>query len=137
MKEVNKFLLEDVLSPLIGGADMDEYSHLWYVDSDNELVIKDIIKEFFLPYFQTLNDAYHSKLKLSFAYYLKNNSKVDFERIIDSHLLPFAPPSPAINFFKWMWEVFFPGEDIFSISLDDVVERNDQYESLRLFNRSK
>lgn len=131
MREVNPYFLDDILSPLAGGADFDELMYLQHLDANNEQEIKEILKEFLGPYFEGLSDIYKAKFKLSLAFYLKN-PKVDFESIIDSYLLPFNTPSQPINLFIWLWDLLFPNEDYFLISTEGIIEKKDQYEPMRL-----
>lgn len=131
MEIVNKYFLDDILSPLVGGADFDELQYLLNLDADNVMQGKELIKVYLFPYFQSTTQSYMAKCKLSLAYFLKQN-KIDFERIVDSNLLPIAAPSTPINFFIWIWEVFFPNDFFLDISTENCIERNDQYEPIRL-----
>ena len=123
-KIVNKFLLEDILHELIGGADMDEFNYLTSHDRDNEQETKKIITDFILPYYEFKSLKYKEIFKDSLAYFIKSE-KLDFGRIMYSNLLPFESPSKPINFFIWIWEVLYPNENYLDFSEYKYIEKND------------
>ncbi|MBB6003670.1 hypothetical protein [Arcicella rosea] len=131
MIEVNQYLLHDILSPLAGGADLDEFRSLQYLDADNEQEVKKILKEYLYPYYEESTDAYKVKVKISLVFYLKK-TKIDFGRLIESNLLPFNTPSEHIKLFVWIWDIFFPNEEYSLIATEEIVVKNDLYESIRL-----
>ncbi len=131
MTEVNQYFLDDILAPLAGGADFDEFIHLQDLDTDNEQDVKKLVKEYLYPYYEGSTNAYKVKCKLSLGFYLKN-PKIDFGRLIDSNLLPFNPPSQPIKLFIWIWDIFFPNEEYSLIETESFIEKNNQYEPIRL-----
>ena len=111
MKTVNPYFLNDLMSPITGLADDDNaikyYSNL---NINTEEKFRSIIKDLFLPYYENLDHTKKQKSKLALSYYL-SKADYDFERVFESCLPPFDPPSNARNFFLWLWEELFNGED--------------------------
>jgi len=111
MKTVNPYFLNDLMSPITGLADDDNaikyYSNL---NINTEEKFRSIIKDLFLPYYENLDNTKKQKSKLALSYYL-SKADYDFERVFESCLPPFDPPSNARNFFLWLWEELFNGED--------------------------
>lgn len=136
MNIVNKYFLDDIVSPLAGGVDFDEFQYLHSLDSNGDIQMKAVIREHLLPYFEDSTPDYKAKFRVSLAYYL-NKNKIDFERLFESNLLPMAPPDTPIIFFVWVWEVLFPTEEFSAIPIDNCIENNNQYEPIRLKMKSK
>ena len=67
--------------------------------------------------------------KLTLQYYLTKGG-IDWKRLFDAHLLPFRAPTPARDFFLWIWDVFFPDE-LWEIETGDIVENDDQEAPMR------
>ena len=126
MITVNPIFINEVLSPLIGGADneadLDKYGHY---RSDYEDDVKQMALKVLLPEFINQKEILQSAVKNSLAYYLIYSGKVDFESIFNSLLLPIETPRNAKLFFQWIWEVFFPGEFKEYIENEVVMENFD------------
>ncbi len=111
MQTVNWYMLNDILNPLGGSADIDEMVYIYQdVDSNNEVEIKQIIFEKIKPYFEKKTEAYKISIKRSLSFFLTTN-KINFGKIYDSCLIAFDHPDEARNFFLWIWEILFPNED--------------------------
>jgi hypothetical protein len=76
MKKVNRYFLDDLLNPLVGGADDDDMENLYRcVDIDSEAQIKKIIKEILLTHFEIKPNAYKEIAKNTLSYYLTLDNK--------------------------------------------------------------
>lgn len=108
MITVNPIYIDEVLSPLIGGADdeasIDDYG---YYKSDIEEDVKSLAKDVLLPDFKKQKERLQDVTKNTLAYYLTYPGKVNFESIFNSLLLPIETPVNTQQFFQWIWEVFF------------------------------
>jgi hypothetical protein len=129
---VNPNLVESLLMPLAGDADNDEQTNLFAsLDVNNEFEMKEVIRKYLLPDFNQSSKVYQDQTKLSLAYFLITE-KLDFERIMQSLLLPFDPSHHGKKWFVWIWEVLFNEEEC---SLPDTSKYkvvNDIYEPIRL-----
>lgn len=123
MITVNPIYIDEVLSPLIGGADdeasIDDYG---YYKSDIEEDVKSLAKDVLLPDFKKQKERLQDVTKNTLAYYLTYPGKVNFESIFNSLLLPIETPVNTQQFFQWIWEVFFEGESKDYIKKEFVVE---------------
>ncbi len=132
MNFVNRYFIDDVLSPLSGLADSDEdvkqYKHF---QSDNENQVKALFHEKIKPAFDYKNDNIKIKTKNALAFYLVSD-KVNFASIFHSNLLPFQSPKNPKLFFVWLWEVLFDFENYNLIDIKSFSENNDIDEPWRL-----
>ena len=132
MKQVNPYYLSKILYPFAGMADFDEevikYRSL---DPNNETEVKKVIEEILKPYFLGFDHNSQEKIKLTLSFYLTKSS-VNFGGIFDSLLPPFESPDNPVDFFIWVWEVFFPNEDYHLDDLDEYTESKDMYAPMRL-----
>ncbi|OJW38216.1 MAG: hypothetical protein BGO54_21835 [Sphingobacteriales bacterium 46-32] len=123
MITVNPIYIDEVLGPLIGGADdeasIDDYG---YYKSDIEEDVKSLAKDVLLPDFKKQKERLQDVTKNTLAYYLTYPGKVNFESIFNSLLLPIETPVNAQQFFQWIWEVFFEGESKDYIKKEFIVE---------------
>lgn len=124
MPKIYSYLLDDLLGPLVGLADHDEtVRKYWKVNPNDPNEIKEIIRTELLPTYLSC-DAVRKRLsKLCLMYYLTTSS-VPFGRVYDSCLIPFDHPANPRDFFLWIWEVFFPGEDYILSNPDQYVVDN-------------
>ena len=129
MKTVNKYILGDFLVPLGGTADYDSPStaYLHFVDPNNENEVKDVILNEIKPHYEGRPQGLREQMKLALSYYLTTNN-IDFESIYYSFLIILQPPSNAKNFFLWIWDVLFPGENYQMADTDQYVEIDDSSE---------
>jgi hypothetical protein len=129
MKHVNPNFFSNMLGPLVGMADGDddEYQNL---NPNSEEEVKKIIIDVLKPNFEEFSQEKKEKCKRTLSYYL-TTSKIDFDGIFASNLLPFEPPTEPRLFFIWLWEVLFEDEDYLMENPDQFVERNDIYEPNR------
>ena len=108
---VNPYFLHDLLSPIAGLGDDDEavsFNKSQNVKSEEQY--RNIIRKELVGYFNGLSDIKKEKSKSSLKYYLTKND-VDWGRVFDSCLPPFDPPQIARDFFIWLWEELFGGEN--------------------------
>ncbi|GGJ30511.1 hypothetical protein [Paenibacillus hunanensis] len=104
-------LLRIFLDPLTGLADDDE-EMIYYMnkppqtEDDYRSIIKERLKE---PFHQK-EEKKKEVANLALRYYLSHPT-IDFEGVYESVLPPFDPPHPPREFFLWIWEELFKGED--------------------------
>lgn len=123
MITVNPVYIDEVLSPLIGGADHEDSIEIYgHYRPDEELDVKELAREVLLPEFLKQNVLLQRVTKDTLAYYLTYPGKINFESIFNSLLLPIETPKNARFFFQWIWEVFFPDESKDYIQNEIVVE---------------
>lgn len=134
MKTVNPSLVSATLAGLTGLADDDEVGEMLFttVDPNDQTQVKQVIRKYLKPDFVKGGHAYQQGIKTSLAYYLTTD-RIDFERVYDSCLLPFNPPTPARLFFEWVWQEFFPKDHYLLDKVDEYREKDDIYEPTRLF----
>ena len=88
-------------------------------DPYSEASLKDVFRRFAVTHFEANPDKYKKKCKDSLRYFLTTR-EAPFERILlsqqDSELM--NPPDPY-QFFVWLWEVLFAGEDFHIKNLDE------------------
>jgi len=104
-------LHENLLGPLAGLADDDDaVAKYRTLNTNDKAQVTEVIRELILPNYRSLNHDEQVSLKLCLRYYLsKPDSRLD--RVFNSILPPFDPPTNARDFFLWTWEVLFPGEE--------------------------
>lgn len=129
-QRINRAFLSDILSPLTGGADMDSLTYLSDLDSNDEAAMKNLISEFFYPLFVENGLKYQNELKEVLKYYLTTR-KISFGELLDSSVLPFDLPDNPIDFYIWMWELFWPNENFFLSDTNNYKEIEDIYEPQR------
>lgn len=135
MVTVNPNLVEALLYPLAGEADDDERTSFFEsLETNNEEVIKEIIAKYFHPDFLKQPIAFQQSAKLSLAYYLTTN-KIDFNRILQSSLLPFSVSIDPRHWFILMWKIYFKDEPFVLKDISAIKEINDPQEPLRLMSR--
>ena len=118
MQQINLAFLEATLGPLVGGADDDEQTERYKnFDSNNEVLVKNVIATTIKIAFDAKTEPYKSEVKKALAFSLLTN--YNFEGIFDSNLVAFEAPCDPRNFFFWTWEILFPRE---SIGLDYSIE---------------
>ncbi len=106
MIRVNKYFLENILSPLCVFADGEEYSKDFdEIDSNNEEEIRKIIRSYLIPWFIKKEDKYKQITKDTLRYYL-TTEKVDFDGFMQSRI-PFKSPSIPKLFYIWLWKEYF------------------------------
>ncbi len=108
---INKAFIDGFLFPIAGGADIDEEIEKYGdIDNNNEIEVKEIIAEKIKPNFENWSLNKQERARLALSYYLTTN-KLDFRRKFDSYIPAFELPDNPHDFFKWIWEVIFPGEN--------------------------
>jgi hypothetical protein len=111
VKTIYTNLLDDFLGRLTGLADDDEETLKYRPLNRNcRQAVKEVIKERILPEFQSFTPLMQEASKLCLKYYLSKPG-FRFDRVYESLLLPFDHPDDARDFFVWIWEVLFDGED--------------------------
>lgn len=127
MEKVNKYMINDLLNPLGGTADLDEFIVEYNnVNSNDENEIKHIISTTIKKYYSNSPEGYKSSVKRSLAYFLSSNT-LSFGKLYDSCLIAFDHPENPRDFFQWTWEVLFPDED-FHVNTKEFIEVNDTNE---------
>lgn len=97
--------LEILVGPWTGGADNDEFYHLFIgIDSDSEAVIKSIIKRDLVPRFKKLSSGERLAC-LEALDFLASQPTFDLVDFWESTLPPFDLPKDPFLFIKWMSEV--------------------------------
>ena len=133
---VNRNILDAVLSQLAGGADIDEdVERFGDINPNDKKQIKEIIALEILPDFQKSSTGYKNLLKQTLSYYLTTGS-LDFERLFNLLLIAFDPPTPAVEFFIWLWEELFPNENYNLKNWQEFVEGDDLKEVKEMMNNS-
>jgi hypothetical protein len=122
MKQVNPYLVENLLSPFGGTADIDtEIIKYANVDNNNEELVKQIITQNIKPYYESRSDLYKEAAKRSLRYYLTTN-RINYGDIYDNCLIAFDHPDEPRDFFLWIWEVLFPGEEFLIHDEENYIE---------------
>lgn len=129
MNQVSIQYIEELLSPLIGEADNDNFfnkyvDYSYDLDGNDVKIVKEILLSEISPYWNTKDDCSKNRMKKSLSYYLTTN-KVNFGRLYDSNLLPFNHPDNPRDFFVWLWEILFPEESYLIEDLSNYIEIND------------
>jgi hypothetical protein len=75
-------------------------------------------------YFERTSDTYKKSLKRTLSYYLTTN-RIDFDRLYDNRLVAFEPPADPRDFFLWIWQILFPGEDYRIEDVENYSETED------------
>lgn len=133
MKTVNLYMLNDILNPLGGSADVDEKSYLYEnLDNNDEAAVKEVISKEIGSYYKTTSLAYRDSLKRSLAYFLITK-KIDFGRLYDSCLIAFDHPKNPRDFFLWIWETLFPDEPYDGMDVGEYTEVDDVSEPVKYF----
>src|SRR5215212_1357742 len=123
---INPVFINEVVSPLIGGADSEEeIDKFSYCNPDLEGDVKELAKTVLLPDFIQQKKILQQRIKNTLAYYLNFPQKINFESIFESLLLPLKTPENTRLFFQWIWDVLFEGESIEYITSKTVKEEFD------------
>ena len=131
MNTVNPYFLHTLLEPLSGLADDDDavqaYANL---DSNDETQMRAIIREMIVPLALSLSTGAKERVKLAYQFYL---SKPDakWDRVFYSTLPPFDAPNDPRQFFVWIWDECFSGEDFHLADLSKFIENRDINEPMR------
>ena len=73
--------------------------------------MRSLIRDVIRPYLDRVDEESIAKVKLAMRYALSRRKDTRFDRVFYSLLLPFAPTANPRDFFVWIWEECFPGED--------------------------
>ena len=124
-KRVNPNLVAVLVRPLSGLAE-DEAEVVMYrsLSPDDERAYRGIIRERLKPAFDRFKERDRAECKTSLGYYLSKPG-FRFDRTMDSHLLPFDPPTDPRNFFLLFWEECFGTEDYIVADLNGYTEVDD------------
>ncbi len=135
MITVNPCFIEEVLAPLVGGADReDDFANFGLFNIESEVDVKRLAKDILYPEFASKYPVFKETIKNSLAYYLVY-PKVNFEAIYNSILPPFETPKDSYLFFIWIWEAFFPDESFNYIINMHIVEDSDIEAPLKLLKK--
>ena len=127
-------MVENLISPLGGSADMDDEKSLKWVriDGNNKVEVKKIILDEIKPFYDSRSEEHKNSMKRSLSYFLTAN-QVDFGELYDSCLIAFDHPKNARDFFLWIWETLFPIEDFSITDISNYIEMDDINESGRYY----
>lgn len=132
MNKVNMLFLDDVLSPLTGGADDDEQIDLYNgLDVNNESLIKGIILKTIKPEFSNKSLSYQIEVRKALAFALLSTN-INFDRIFNRNLIAFEHPTESRDFFVWIWEILFDKQRINLEDISDYKVVEDERELMRL-----
>lgn len=110
MKKINRYFVRVVLNPIGGLADDDHaFEHYQDFNSNDEAVVRTLIREEIRPYLESLDRRSHDRISDAFRFYLSRGG-MDFERVFYSMLPPFEAPRNPRDFFVWIWEECFGGD---------------------------
>ena len=132
MRVVNPYFLEVPLTPIIGGADIDELAEYTSLDSTDETAVRHVIRELIVPFWATLGPQIRDRVQLAYRYYL-SRPDTDFGKVFRSIMPPFRSPPVPRKFFLWIWEECCPGEDYQMSSFGEIVVRIDINEPTELW----
>jgi hypothetical protein len=133
MKTVNPYFLDVPLTPIIGGADIDELTAEYgSLDPNDETAVRQLIRDLVVPFWATLGPQIRDRVQLAYCYYL-SRPETDFAKVFRSIVAPFRTPSESRLFFLWVWEECCPGDDYRLSSFDDIVVKSDINEPTELW----
>lgn len=125
MQTVNWYIINDLLNPLGGTADIDEkICQYKNIDKNNEEEVKEIIAAEIKPYYNESSEAYKISAKRSLSYFLTTN-RINFGQLYDSCLIAFDHPDDSRLFFLWIWEILFPREHYHMHDIQNITEIED------------
>jgi hypothetical protein len=133
MKTVNPYFLDVPLTPIIGGADIDELTAAYgSLDATDETAVRQLIRDLIIPFWVTLGPQIRARVQLAYRYYL-SRPDTDFANVFGSIMAPFRAPSEPRTIFLWVWEECCPDEDYRLSSFDDIVVKSDINEPTELW----
>ena|SRR5436305_7081895 len=134
-QRVNGYFLSELLNGLAGMADDDEMTAKFKtLDVNDASKVKAVIASSLKPEFETRSSKFQDACRTALSYYL-SKSGTRFDRPFYASLLPFDLPNDSRQFFVWVWEVFFPGQDYRVRDLADFEEVHDISEPLKIDTR--
>lgn len=98
-------------------------------DENDEAAVKAFLRQYIVPRIEQVEarlPGTRNRLKHSLRYYL-TTQRLPAEAVFYAEEPVFPPPDDPFNYYRWAWEVLFPGEAYRLSSLDDYVE--DRHES--------
>jgi hypothetical protein len=132
MNSVNPYFLHTLLEPLTGLADDDMAVQAYAkLDPNDELQMRAIIRETIVPHALSISRNAMKRVKLAYKFYL-SKPDANFERVFYSTLPPFDAPNDPRQFFVWIWDECFVGEDFRLTNLEEYIENPDVNEPLRI-----
>ena len=132
MKMVNPYFLHTLLEPITGLADDDSSVQAYAeLNPNDESQMRALIREVIVPHAFSLSGSMTERVKLAYRFYL-SKPDANFERVFYSNLPPFDAPNDPRQFFLWIWDECFSGEDFRLANPEDYIENPDANEPLRL-----
>jgi len=132
MNTVNPYLLHTLLEPITGLADDDASVQAFAkLDSNDESEMRAIIRNMIVPHALSLSRDAMKRVKLAYQFYLSKPDS-NFERVFYSNLPPFDAPDDPRQFFLWIWDECFVGEDFRLADLSKYIENPDINESMKI-----
>jgi len=128
MREVNYYTIIAAIDALM----IEELTHDELgIDPDDERDVRRAFATIVAPKVSRWSPYWRDTLRLALAYYIERPDVLNYKVL--AKLQDFSMPEPAdvAGFFRIMWEVLFPDEDLEAVSLDDVVENNDPMEGAK------
>ncbi|MGH9149890.1 MAG: hypothetical protein ACRD0F_06060 [Acidimicrobiales bacterium] len=108
---VNPSFVDALLGPITGGADIDTRTERHRgLDPDDEAAVRAVIRNDLVPYYRRWDATSQVAGRLALAWCLSWRP----ERLTDAFegsLPPFNAPAEPAQFFEWLWDELFPGED--------------------------
>jgi hypothetical protein len=137
MKPVNPWFLNVPLGPLAGLAEIeDEVERYAALDPNDSTAVRKIIRDSIVPDVKSLPFNVIDAVKTSYRYFLSGH-EIDFEGVFYGSLPPFAAPDEAKNFFVWIWEGCFPGEDYHINDIDSYVVKGGPNDVNEMFSEAR
>ena len=128
IQTVNMWYLSEIISPL-GGDDDDLYKRYGNVEFTDESAVKEMVRDMVVPHLRRFNEAGLIGAKLALRYALCQKG-LDLARPWNAMMPPFAITHNAKQFWEWIWEGCFPGEDYRLTDLDKY-SRNDNLDEMK------
>lgn len=122
---VNPSWLEQLWSPIGGGADVDDHP-LEDLNAADETAVRRLAREYLATGFARYTPTQQRCLKETFRYGLNALSDHSLERAFDAYLPPFEAPSNIRWFYEIIWQELFGPEDWHLSSLDHYTIDHDR-----------
>jgi hypothetical protein len=120
----NAYFLGNLLAPLGGMSDEEHFHASETTDPDDADSMKSWLRSVLKPNFDRYDDPSQQLIRENFRYFL--TADIDYwDRLYEMWMPPIDLPADPRQFFVWLWEVLFPGEDYRDPDVDGVEVVND------------
>ena len=131
MNTVKPYFVHTLLEPITGLAEDDDAVRTYGdLDSNDESQMRRVIREIIVPHELALSMGAKERVKLAYQFY-PSKPDADFKRVFYSNLPPFDAPDDPRQFFLWIWDECFSGEDFHLADLGKFIENRDINEPMR------